>query len=59
MITVEISSVFAELLDSLELDGFNQISSADTVLNKTGFSFSFITDFFARLMNSLRSFLPC
>lgn len=40
-------------------DGFNQISSADTVLNKTGFSFSFITDFFARLMNSLRSFLPC
>ena len=39
--------------------GSNIISSADTVLDKTGFSFSFITDFFARIMETLRSFLPC
>ena len=39
--------------------GSNIISSADTVLDKTDFSFSFITDFFARIMETLRSFLPC
>ena len=39
-------------------DGSNVISSADTVLAKTGFSFTFIVDLIARLMDILRSFLP-